>query len=120
MARQREWNYDTIRELALMLTVDETGLDATQEGFDPEKIEQWGFDPQRDDLRYLGSYWAPGSLVGADGTTVTIPDAWKAAWKWFYNGIWTDHFLVDRAQVRRASPSLPVASRSSRDAWQCR
>lgn len=91
---QREWNYDTIRELALILTVDETGLDATQEGFNPEKIEQWGFDPQRDDLRYLGSYWAPGSLVGADGTTVTIPDAWKAAWKWFYNGIWTDHFLL--------------------------
>ena len=91
---QREWNFDTIRELALILTVDETGLDATQEGFNPEKIEQWGFDPQRDDLRYLGSYWAPGSLVGADGTTVTIPDAWKAAWKWFYNGIWTDHFLL--------------------------
>lgn len=30
-----EWNYDTLRELAMKLTVDENGKDATEEGFDP-------------------------------------------------------------------------------------
>ena len=33
--RETEWNYDTVRELAMLLTVDANGLDATQEGFDP-------------------------------------------------------------------------------------
>jgi multiple sugar transport system substrate-binding protein len=91
---QLPWNYDTVRQLALKLTVDKNGLDATQEGFDPANVEQWGFDPQRDDLRYLGSYWEPGSLLAEDGKTARVPEAWKAAWKWFYNGIWTDHFLL--------------------------
>ena len=35
----------------MMLTVDENGNDATEAGFDPENIVQWGFEPQRDDLR---------------------------------------------------------------------
>ena len=42
----------------------------------------------------MGTYWAPGSLVAADGKTVAIPDAWKAAWKYFYDGMWTDHFIA--------------------------
>ena len=59
-----DWNYDTVRELALMLTVDANGLDATQDGFDPDNIVQYGFEPQRDDLRGLGAYFGAGSLVG--------------------------------------------------------
>jgi multiple sugar transport system substrate-binding protein len=90
---QVDWNYDTIREIGKMLTVDTSGNDASQPGFDPDNIDQWGFDPQRDDLRYVGGFWSPGSLVGADGTTVTIPDAWKAAWKYFYDGMWNEHFI---------------------------
>ena len=34
----RPWDYDTIREIAKILTVDENGHDATEAGFDPEKI----------------------------------------------------------------------------------
>jgi multiple sugar transport system substrate-binding protein len=89
-----DWNYDTIRTLGKLLTVDQNGKDASMPDFDPESIEQWGFDPQRDDLRYVGGYWAPGSLVADDGKTVAIPDAWKAAWKYFYDGMWTDHFIA--------------------------
>jgi multiple sugar transport system substrate-binding protein len=90
-----EWNYDTLKQIALRLTVDENGLDATEAGFDPTKIVQYGFEPQRDDLRGLGAYWGAGSLAGgADGTTATIPDAWKSAWKFFYDGMWKDHFIM--------------------------
>ncbi len=36
-----------------------------------------------------------GQLAGGtDGTTVQIPDAWAAAWKWWYAGMWTDHFSM--------------------------
>ena len=30
----------------------------------------------------------------AAGTTAQIPDHWRDAWEWSYNGIWTDHFIM--------------------------
>jgi multiple sugar transport system substrate-binding protein len=83
-----EWNYDTLKQVALLLTVDKNGKDATDPAFDKNSIVQYGFEPQRDDLRGLGAFWGAGSLVGADGKTVTIPDARTAAWKFFYDGMW--------------------------------
>ncbi len=92
------WDYDTVRKIAMILTVDKNGKDATEAGFDPENIVQWGFEPQRDDLRQVGAYWKAGTFMAADGKTVQIPEAWAAAWHWFYDGIWTDHISVDRAR----------------------
>ena len=89
-----DWNYDTVRKLALLLTVDRNGKDATDAAFDPTQITQYGFEPQRDDLRGLAASWAAGSLVAPDGKTVQIPPAWEAAWKYLYNGIWTDHTIM--------------------------
>jgi multiple sugar transport system substrate-binding protein len=85
------WDYDTVAKIAKLLTVDENGKDATEAGFDPEKIVQWGFEPQRDDLRQTGAYWGAGSFAAADGKTVQMPEQWVAAWKAFYDGIWKDH-----------------------------
>ena len=93
-----DWNYDTVAQLARILTVDKNGKDATQAGFDPKKIVQWGFEPQRDDLRGLGAYFGPGKLAADDGRTVQIPDAWAAGWKWWYDRIWTDHSSMTNAQ----------------------
>ena len=90
----RPWDYDTVREIAKILTVDKNGKDATEDGFDPDNIAQWGFEPQRDDMRQTGAYWGAGSFMAADGKTVQMPEPWVAAWKHFYNGIWTDHFSV--------------------------
>ena len=87
----RPWDYDTVREVAKILTVDKNGKDATEQGFDPDNIVQWGWEPQRDDLRQLGAYWRPGSFDTGDHKTVQIPDAWAASWKYFYDGIWKDH-----------------------------
>jgi multiple sugar transport system substrate-binding protein len=89
-----EWNYDTVRDIALILTVDANGRDATQDGFDPDQIVQYGFDPQRDDLRGMGAYFGAGALSPDGETTVTIPEAWKDAWKWWYEGMWESHFTM--------------------------
>ena len=92
------WNFDTLRDLALRLTVDENGNDATSSAFDPDAIAQWGYEPQYQDLRAQGSYWGSGQLTADDGTTAEIPEHWQDAWKWFYDGVWTDHFIMNEAQ----------------------
>jgi multiple sugar transport system substrate-binding protein len=90
----KPWDYDTVREIAKILTVDQNGKDATEDGFDPTKIAQWGFEPQRDDLRQTGAYFGAGSFMASDGKTAQMPEPWVAAWKHFYSGIWTDHFSM--------------------------
>jgi multiple sugar transport system substrate-binding protein len=91
---QVDWTYDTVREIAKILTVDNNGKDATQEGFDPTNIVQWGFEPQRDDLRGLGAYFGAGSLAAADGKTAQIPEPWKTGWKFWYDSMWNDHISM--------------------------
>ena len=95
-----DWDYDTVRQLAKLLTVDKNGKDATQAGFDPTQIVQWGFEPQRDDLRGLAASWGAGQLLGPDGK-VQIPQAWIDAWKFTYDGIWTDHTIMPYAVYLR-------------------
>ncbi len=90
---QADWNYDTLKQIAMLLTVDNKGRDATDPAFDSKNIVQYGFEPQRDDLRGLGAYWGAGNLLGADGKA-TVPEAWKTAWKFFYDGMWKDHFIM--------------------------
>jgi multiple sugar transport system substrate-binding protein len=93
-----DWNYDTALKVAELLTVDKNSKDATQAGFDPKKISQWGLELQRDDLRGMGAYFGPGTLASSDGKTVAIPDAWKAAWKYYYDAIWSHHVSLTGPQ----------------------
>ncbi|HKG56655.1 MAG TPA: extracellular solute-binding protein [Candidatus Limnocylindrales bacterium] len=94
-----EWNYDTLRDVAMQLTIDKAGKNATESGFDPKTMVQAGFEPQRDDLRTMGAaYFAAGKFLSDDGKTVQIPDAWAAAWKWIYDGMWKDHFILTGPQ----------------------
>ena len=112
------WNYDTLRKIAMMLTVDKNGKDATEAGFDPKNIVQYGFEPQRDDLRQMGAVLEGRLVRGDDGKTVQIPDAWAAAWKWVYNGMWTDHFIMTGPQFLEPDVQperLPVHLRQGRD-----
>ena len=88
-----DWNMDKLRELALKLTVDKAGNDATSPDFDSKSIVQWGFDPQygENDGRYNGALFGAGSFVGTDGKTAQIPQPWLAEWKWYYDLMWKDH-----------------------------
>ena len=42
----KEWTWATVRELAMKLTVDANGNDATSADFDPANIVQCGLDAQ--------------------------------------------------------------------------
>ena len=93
-----DWNWDTVRNIAKLLSVDKNGKDATQAGFDPANQTQFGFEFQWTEGRRLASAFGSGSLVGTDGKSAQFPDAWKTAWKWYYDGIWKDHFIANDTQ----------------------
>jgi multiple sugar transport system substrate-binding protein len=87
------WTWETLTELAKVLTVDGNGNDAASPDFDPENIVQFGFETQWSEPRRQASAWGSGSYVGEDGRTVQIPDAWRTAWKWYYDAMWTNRFI---------------------------
>jgi multiple sugar transport system substrate-binding protein len=77
------WDMDKVLELALLLTLDGNGNDATNPDFDRENIVQWGFHHQfNDDARSIGTFFAPGTFVADDGTA-QIPEQWIEAWQWY-------------------------------------
>jgi len=98
----KPWDLDALRSLAMKLTVDKNGKDATEAGFDAENIVQWGFDSQYMDnynLRAESAWFGAGSFVGSDGKTAVIPDYVAQAAKWWNAGVWTDHFIPNANQV---------------------
>ncbi|MEA3337877.1 MAG: extracellular solute-binding protein [Chloroflexota bacterium] len=83
-----EWNFDTLAEIAKILTVDADGNDASMAEFDTDNIVQFGYFPQWQHPNHMGALFDAGSLVADDGKTAQIPDAWAAAWNWNYDSMW--------------------------------
>jgi multiple sugar transport system substrate-binding protein len=86
-----EWNVDTMTEVAKLLTVDGNGNDANSPDFDPEDIVQFGFYQQWTDFRGAATLFGPGALVDDEGNA-QVPDQWRDAAEWYYDGIWNSSF----------------------------
>jgi multiple sugar transport system substrate-binding protein len=95
----KDWNWDTLTELAKKLTVDGQGNDATSSAFDSNAIDQWGYYMQWTDPRGWGTQRGAGQVVGADGKA-QIPADWVEAWQWYYDGMWKDHFIPTGTENR--------------------
>jgi multiple sugar transport system substrate-binding protein len=94
----KDWTWETVRELALQLTVDGNGNDATSADFDPDNIVQFGLDAQftENDARAWSTiFGGSGSAVADDGTTAQWPDNWRTGLQFMYDGIWKDHIIPD-------------------------
>ncbi len=84
------WSFDTLAKVARRLTLDAAGRNATQAGFDRRHIVQYGYTPQGQNLLEMATFWGAGTIYAGSpgGYTAVIPEAWKAAWHWCYEGIW--------------------------------
>jgi multiple sugar transport system substrate-binding protein len=92
--KEVEWNFDTLAQIAKILTVDEQGKDASQADFDPKKVTQYGYLEQWPaDVRDIGAWFGADSLVDKDGKTARIPPQWAESWKWHYDGMWKSRFI---------------------------
>jgi len=92
---EKPWDIDTLTELAVKLTVDANGNDATSPDFDPDNIVQFGYGEQWTDIRGIGTLFGSGSLVDADGKA-EIPENWREAWRWAYDGMWSSYFYPNK------------------------
>ncbi|MEL6526175.1 MAG: ABC transporter substrate-binding protein [Chloroflexota bacterium] len=88
---ERVWDMDTVREIAMILTVDANGNDATMDEFDINNIVQFGFGNQQTDMRGRDTLFGAANFVDADGNAV-IPDNWRVAENWYHDAMWVDGF----------------------------
>jgi multiple sugar transport system substrate-binding protein len=97
----KPWDMAAVRDLAMKLTVDKNGNDATSADFDPENIVQWGFDSQWADNAPIAetALFGPSSFLATDGKTAQISDALRTGIHWFNDGVWKDHFIPNQNQV---------------------
>jgi len=89
----KEWNLETFQELAMKLTVDANGNDATSPDFDPKNVTQFGLYDQWTDARGVASLFGGGIPYDEATGKAVIPDSYAEAWKWYYDGIWKYHFM---------------------------
>lgn len=93
------WTYDALRELAMQLTLDENGNNATSPDFDATNIAQWGFDDSWTDLRgFMTRFDPPGAGRPTDEemkVALVNSEEYKYGLEWLNNAIWVDHFMAD-------------------------
>jgi multiple sugar transport system substrate-binding protein len=101
MYQGKPWDTTALRDLAMKLTVDANGNDATSATFDPANVVVWGFDMQYTDNSPLAetSLFGASSFVGSDGKTAQIPDQVSTGEKWYSDGVWKDHFIPSANQI---------------------
>jgi multiple sugar transport system substrate-binding protein len=85
-----DWNWDTFTEVAKRLTVDTNGNNSLSADFDAANIAQVGYSPQwQTHVNYASSYRAGAAAIVQDGQSA-IPDSWKSAMQWYYDGMYGD------------------------------
>ena len=97
-----EWNWDTVAQVARLLTLDNQGRNAGEAGFDSRNIIQYGYTWNFEtNSNYIGSFWGGGSLMAGNGKA-QLPEAWRAAWEWTYDGIWGERPFIPNATATGA------------------
>jgi multiple sugar transport system substrate-binding protein len=95
---EADWNWETITQVAKLLTVDVNGKNSTEEGFDRTQIVQVGYEAQWQSILSLGTFYggaAPVYSGDAKGSFAsTIPDSWKEGFKWYYDGMYGEQPFV--------------------------
>jgi multiple sugar transport system substrate-binding protein len=98
-----DWNWDTFTEVARRLTVDTNGNNSLSEDFDPASVVQVGYSPQwQTHVAYGGSYRAGAAQIVQDGKSA-MPDSWKEAMQWYYDGMWGDQPFMATGPLSNAA-----------------
>jgi multiple sugar transport system substrate-binding protein len=85
------WTVAKMEEIALLLTLDDQGRNANHPNFDPDNIVQFGYHTQWESLRGKITLFGAGSFMD-ENLNAAIPDHWREALHWYYDGMWEKRF----------------------------
>lgn len=94
------YTYDDLREWSAKLTLDESGNDATEAGFNPDKTEQYGYFnfaavPISQGYTPVLAAFGGGILGGAErDECMADSDGTIAGFQWLQDLMWTDHSAI--------------------------
>jgi multiple sugar transport system substrate-binding protein len=104
-----DWTWDTVAKVAKLLTIDSAGKHSGEAGFDATKIVQYGFSfAWENKVTYWGTFMSNGGQLlvpgGSKGSyAAKVPETWKAAWKWYYDGMWGSEPYVPQNAVEQSA-----------------
>jgi multiple sugar transport system substrate-binding protein len=92
------WDWNAMRRLSMKLTYDSKGRSATQAGFDAKNIVTFGFINQwtTDYVTSIAAQFKPTALYNAKTGKAVVDPSTVTALRWYYNGIWKDHFIPNQ------------------------
>ncbi len=88
-----DWTMDKVAEIARLLTLDGDGYSATDPSFDRDTVAQFGYLAQWTDARGEATLFGADSFVAPYGNA-QIPDNWRTAFHWYYDGLWGDQPFI--------------------------
>ncbi len=95
--KQVPWDWDTLAEVARLLTLDTSRRHPGDQGFDPGHIVQYGFSnswiPMRD---FAASWGSPDAGLSANGKANFAQPAYVKAITWLHDGMFKTHFISSR------------------------
>lgn len=99
-----DWTWDTLKKVAQMLTIDKAGKNSLDAAFDKTNVVQFGFSWQWENkASYWGAYWQSNTFLVPGGSKgsfkAQLPDAWKAAFQWAYDGMWGAQPYIPNATI---------------------
>jgi multiple sugar transport system substrate-binding protein len=104
------WTIDKLREMAMQVTLDANGINATSPDFDSANITQYGLDNSWDSLRGWMVLWGPtnmGRPTSVDYKTAIVNDAdWITGLQWYSDAIWKDYFMPDNSALEAQGGDL--------------
>jgi multiple sugar transport system substrate-binding protein len=95
-----DWNYETVGNIAKLLTVDSNGNDATSADFDPDNIVQFGLNFQWAGLRLVWTDFQPENWYDPATNKMTIPESWRKGTQWLWDATWKDHFVPNNTYAQ--------------------
>lgn len=93
---EKPWDWNTLAEIARLLTIDANGKNATGEGFDRNKIVQFGYSPQWQHVAHMAGFWGAGAADYYDPASLEahVPEPARQAWQWYYEGMWGEQPFI--------------------------
>jgi len=87
------WDIAKLEELAMLLTVDANGNDATSPDFDPETIVQFGYVTQWTLPRGEATALFGADSVVDENSNAMLSNRWRKAFEWYYSAMHEKHFM---------------------------